>query len=180
MFERFTKSARQVVLDAVGEAEREQATQIRADHALLALLREGTRSAPVLRSAGLTREVVTEELAAAHRRGGLTDTDAAALGELGIDLDAIVDRIEQAHGENALATGPRRRARFGLNHIPFAAEAKRVLENALRQARDRGERHLGDEHLLLALAAGTGVPAQVLANHGLTYTEIRTRLAKAS
>jgi ATP-dependent Clp protease ATP-binding subunit ClpA len=180
MFERFTRSARQVVLDAVGEAEKERAAQITVEHTLLALLRDGTRSAPILRSAGLTKEVVAEELAAAHRRGGLTDTDAVALSELGIDLDAIVDRIERAHGENALAAGPRPRSRFGINHIPFAAEAKRLLENALRQARERGERQLGDEHLLLALAAGTGVAAQVLADHGLTYTEVRARLAKAS
>jgi ATP-dependent Clp protease ATP-binding subunit ClpA len=180
MFERFTKPARQAVLDAVREAERGRADQIRPEHLLLALLAGDTRSAPILASAGLTREIMTDEIAAAHRRAGLTDAEAAALGELGIDVDAIVERIEQTHGENALATGPRRRSLFGLGHLPFAEESKRLLEGALRQVKERRDPYLGDEHLLLALAAGTGIAAQVLANHGLTHAEIRTRLAKAS
>lgn len=180
MFERFTSATRQVVLDAVGEAEREQAARVRPDHLLLALSNDTARSAPILRSAGLTREVMVSDLAAAHRRGGLTEADAAALGELGIDVDAIVERIEQSHGENALATGLRRRSRFPMGHIPFTAEAKRVLVDALRQAKERHERHIGDEHLLLAMATGSGVVAQVLADHDLSYAQVRTHLVQAS
>lgn len=180
MFERFTKTARLVVLEAVREAEREQAVQVTGEHVLLALLRDGTRSAPILAAAGLTREVMTEAFAEASRRGGLTEAETEALSELGIDVAAIVERIEEAHGENALAVGPRRRSRYAKGHIPFTGEAKALLTSSLRQAQEHGDRRLGDEHLLLALAAGTGVATQVLARHGLSYPEVRTRLAKAS
>ena len=180
MFERFTKQLRRVVLDAVEEAERDEAARVTGEHMLLALLRNESRSASILGSAGLTRQVLLDEFAAAHRRGGLTEADAAALGELGIDVAAVVDRIEAVHGENALADARPRRSWFPMGHIPFADAAKSLLVGCLRQAKDRHERHIGDEHLLLAMAAATGVPAQVLADHGLTYAELRTRLAKAS
>jgi len=180
MFERFTKAARRAVLAAVHEAEDAQAPRVTREHLLLALLTAGTRSAPILAAAGVTREVVTEAVAAIDRRGGLTDAETEALGELGIDVSAIVDRIEEAHGENALAAGPRRRSRYSRSHVPFTTEAKSLLTAALREAQDRRDRQLGDEHLLLALAAGTGLAAEVLAEHGLSHHEVRARLAKAS
>ncbi|MGH3876900.1 MAG: Clp protease N-terminal domain-containing protein [Actinophytocola sp.] len=180
MFERFTRQMRRVVLDAVEEAERDEAARVTGEHLLLALLRADTRSAAILASAGLTRQVLLDEFAAAHRRGGLTEADAAALGELGIDVAAVVDRIETVHGENALADARPRRSWFPMGHIPFADPAKSLLEATLRQARERHERHIGDEHLLLAISAGAGVPAQILADHGLSYPEVRARLAKAS
>ncbi|HEX2132737.1 MAG TPA: Clp protease N-terminal domain-containing protein [Actinophytocola sp.] len=177
MFEKFTRATRRVVLDAVIEAEREHADQVTPEHLLLALL-HATRSGPVLADAGLTREVLVEAFAAAHRRGGLTDADTEALGALGIDVTAIVERVEQVHGRNALAH-PRRR-RLPMSHIPFAPTAKAVLGRALRQARERRDRHIGDEHLLLALATATGPATQALTDHGLTYPELRTRLPKAA
>jgi ATP-dependent Clp protease ATP-binding subunit ClpA len=180
MFERFTRQMRRVVLDAVEEAERDEAARVTGEHLLLALLRTGTPTAAILDSAGLTRQVLLDEFAAAHRRGGLTDADAAALGELGIDVAAVVDRIEAVHGENALADARPRRSWFPMGHIPFADSAKSLLVDTLRQARELHDRNIGDEHLLLAISAGTGVPAQVLAGHGLSYSEVRARLAKAS
>jgi ATP-dependent Clp protease ATP-binding subunit ClpA len=180
MFERFTKAARQVVLNAVVEAEREQAPKITPEHLLLALLHEGTRSAPVLTTAGLTKEVVRKEFATAHRRGGLSETEAEALAELGIDLAAVVARVEATHGENALAPTSRRRSRHPLGHTPFTSQAKSILVNALRQAQEHNDRHVADEHFLLALAATPGLPAQILATHNLTYPHLRTHLAKAS
>jgi ATP-dependent Clp protease ATP-binding subunit ClpA len=180
MFERFTKAARRAVLAAVQEAEEAQAPRVTREHLLLALLAAGTRSAPILAAAGVTRQVVTEAVAASSRRGGLTDAEAEALGELGIDVAAIVDKIEEAHGENALAIGPRRRFRYSMGHVPFTGEAKAVLTATLREAQEHGDRQIGDEHLLLALAAAPGPAAEVLAGHGLSYAEVRTRLARAS
>jgi ATP-dependent Clp protease ATP-binding subunit ClpA len=179
MFERFTKAARQVVLDAVTEAEHEQAPAITPEHLLRALLHENTRSGPLLTAAGLTREVLRSEFASAHRQAGLTEDQAAALTELGIDLSAVVARMEATHGENALAPG-RRRPRFPRTHTPFTQEAKSVLVNALREAREHNDRHIADEHFLLAMAAAPGLPAQILTAHDLTYPRIRTRLSKAS
>lgn len=179
MFERFTKQARQAVLDAVTEAQQAKAPEITPEHLLLALLREGTRSAPVLAAAGITREVVESEFATTRRQAGLTAAEAAALTALGIDLATVVDRVEATHGENALAP-TRRRSRFPKTHLPFTPEAKAVLTGALHQARDQAARHISDDHLLLAMAATPGLPAQILTTHGLPYPQIRTHLPKAS
>jgi ATP-dependent Clp protease ATP-binding subunit ClpA len=177
MFERFTEPARQVVVDAVDEAERDRAPRVTGQHVMLALVGRRTRAAGVLESAGVTREVLVEAFAAARRRGGLTDAEAGALHSLGIDVDAVVEQVERDHGANALAEPPRpgRRGR-----TPFAADTKALLTDTLRQAVERRDRRIGDEHLLLALAAGKGLAAQVLAAHGLSYPEVRARLAEAS
>ena len=174
MFERFTKPARQVVVDAVGEAEREQAPRVTGEHVMLALLGKQTRSAEVLAAAGVTRARLIEEFAATRRRGGLTGAESEALASVGIDVDAIVERVEADHGQNALAE-PRRSRKLGRR--PFAPEARKLLGRTLHQAVDRGDRQITDEHLLLALASGGGSSAQVLAAHGLTYPEVRARLA---
>ena len=175
MFERFTTTTRLVVVDAVREAQRERAPRITDEHLLLALLAHG-RAAGLLGAAGLTREVLTGAFAAARRRAGLTDAETEALRSFGIDVDAVVERIEQEHGEGALASP--RGDRHG--RIPFAGNAKALLANTLQQARERRDRQIGDEHLLLALAAGAGIAAQVLAAHGLSYAEVRAKLAEAS
>lgn len=180
MFERFTRSARLAVRGAVREAELASAERVGAEHLLLALLAEGTRSAPVLAAAGLTRDGLAAGFAAAGRRAGLTEAEAEALGELGIDVDAVVERVERAHGENALADRTPRRLRLLGGHRPFTEEAKALLAAALVQARELNDRHIGDEHLLLAMSADRGVAAQVLTGHGLSHAELRARLAGAA
>ncbi|OLF15732.1 Clp protease N-terminal domain-containing protein [Actinophytocola xanthii] len=177
MFERFTRSTKRVVLDAVREAEREEAAEVGPEHLMLGLLHDHARSAPILVAAGLRREAMLAEFAAARRRGGLSTAEADALGRFGIDVAAVVEHVERAHGENALARGPRRRFRFPKGHLPFGPEAKAALVGTLRQAQERRDRRIGDEHLLLAMAAGGGVGAEVLAAHGLSYPEVRSRLA---
>jgi hypothetical protein len=62
-------------------------------------------------------------------------------------------------------------------HRPFAPDAKELLARTLRQAVNRRERQ---QHVLVAdvaLASGGGAPAEVLAAHGLTYPEVRAKLA---
>jgi ATP-dependent Clp protease ATP-binding subunit ClpA len=176
MFERFTRPAREVVTGAVSEAEREKVRQVLPKHVLLALLGKQTRSAAVLAGADVTREALLEAFEAIARRGGLTDAEAAALRSLGIDVDAVVEQVEREHGAGALAEP--RAAKLG--RVPFADETKELLAATLRQAQGHGDRQITDEHLLLALVAAGGSPAQVLAAHGLTYAEVRARLAKAA
>lgn len=176
MFERFTKAAREVVTDAIGEAEREHAPRVTTEHVTLALLGKRTRAAGILESAGVTREVLLAEFGAIRRRGGLTGSAAQALRSLGIDVDAVVEQVEREHGPNALAEPRRSR----LAHTPFAPDARELLTRTLRQALDRRDRRIGDEHMLLALASGDGAVAEVLAAHGLTYPQVRARLAGPS
>ncbi|MCX4845299.1 Clp protease N-terminal domain-containing protein [Streptomyces sp. NBC_00893] len=175
MFERFTRNAREVVTGAVTHAERTDAASVSEEHLLLALLdRQEGRAAFAAASLGLVdrRASVEAELATARRHGGLTRADTDALAGLGIDVTEIVARVEEAHGEGALDRARRRGAR----RRPFGRGAKGILTRSLRIAAGRGDRFIGDEHLLLALTACPGVAAEVLAAHGATYGTVSRAL----
>ncbi len=178
MFERFTKGARAVVTGAAVHAERIGASSVTEEHMLLALLdQEGSRASFAVASLGLTgrRASLEAALAEARRRGGLTKADTEALAGIGIDVTEIVARVEGAHGEGALAGG-RRNRRWWSGHRAFGAGAKSILEQSLRVALGRGDRFIGEEHLLLALTARPGVVADVLAEHGATYATVERAL----
>ncbi|MFJ6695555.1 Clp protease N-terminal domain-containing protein [Streptomyces sp. NPDC091272] len=189
MFERFTESARRTVTGAVEQAERLDSPEITEEHLLLSLLEtaEG-RALFALTALGVRdrREEVAQALAAARRRGGLSKAETDALADLGIDVDAIVRKVEETHGEGAMANSPTgagvpdleparsrgRRRRKLLDHRPFTPEAKKVLEQSLRVALGRGDKHIGEEHLLLALAVRPGVVSEVLTDFGAGYGEV--------
>ncbi|MFF7855662.1 Clp protease N-terminal domain-containing protein [Streptomyces sp. NPDC007904] len=174
MFERFTKDARAVVKGAVGHAEETGAQRVGAEHLLLSVLdREGSRASFALTSLGLDerREPVRVALGEARRRAGLTQAETDALAGLGIDVPAIVARVEDVHGAGALSADRRGGGRRS-GHRPFDREAKDVLVGALRAATAQRDRRIGDEHILLALTVRPGVPAEVLADHGVTYESV--------
>ncbi|MFD7111327.1 Clp protease N-terminal domain-containing protein [Streptomyces microflavus] len=178
MFERFTQGARATVKGAVGHAERVGAGSVAEEHLLLALLeQEGSRASFAVAALGLhgRRASLEASFAEARRRGGLTKADTDALAGIGIDVGAIVDRVEGAHGEGALAAG-RSGRRWWSGHRPFTPGAKSILEKSLRVALGRGDRFIGEEHLLLALTAAPGVVADVLAEHGATYATVHRAL----
>ncbi|MDF9806625.1 ATP-dependent Clp protease ATP-binding subunit ClpA [Streptomyces sp. HB372] len=178
MFERFTRGARAAVKGAVAQAERAGAGSVTEEHLLLALLeQEGGRTSFAVTALGLhdRRASLDGAFAEARRRGGLTRADTDALADIGIDIGAIVSRVEGAHGEGALAAG-RTGRRWWSGHRPFTPGAKTVLENSLRVALGRGDRFIGEEHLLLALTAKPGVVADVLAEHGATYATVQRAL----
>ncbi|MGX1492534.1 ATP-dependent Clp protease ATP-binding subunit ClpA [Streptomyces tendae] len=47
-----------------------------------------------------------------------------------------------------------------------------MLTRSLRMAVARRDRYIGDEHLLLALTSRPGVPAEALADHGVTHESV--------
>ncbi|WP_328632427.1 Clp protease N-terminal domain-containing protein [Streptomyces sp. NBC_00356] len=178
MFERFTQGARDVVKGAVAQAERERAERVDEGHVLLALLGgsggsggSGTRGAFALGALGADTEErrasIGRALAGVRRRAGLSRADAEALAGIGIDVEEVVSRVEQAHGEGVLTGGRRVGGRR-----PFSREAKGVLESSLRIALAHHDRAIGDEHVLLALATRPGVASEVLAEHGVTVAGI--------
>ncbi|KAB2587923.1 Clp protease N-terminal domain-containing protein [Streptomyces arboris] len=178
MFERFTQGARATVKGAVAQAERVGAGSVTEEHLLLALLeQEGSRASFALAALGLSgrRASLDASFTEARRRGGLTKADTEALAGIGIDVDAIVGRVEGAHGEGALASG-RGSRRWWSGHRPFTPGAKSILEKSLRVALGRGDRFIGEEHLLLALTAAPGTVADVLAEHGATYATVHRAL----
>ncbi|WP_406863085.1 Clp protease N-terminal domain-containing protein [Streptomyces sp. HUAS MG47] len=182
MFERFTKAARAVVKGAVERAEEDGAEVVTEEHLLLSLLdREGTRAAAALGELCPPdrRASLAADLADARRRAGLSRADAEALADLGIDVGAIVARVEETHGAGALA-GDRKGAGRWSGRPSFSKDAKSVLERSLRVALARKDREIGDEHLLLALTTGGGVVAEALADHGVTYASVEDAVAQRS
>jgi hypothetical protein len=174
MFERFTKDARAVVKGAVGHAEGAGARTVEAEHLLLALLdREAGRASCALAAlgAGERKESVRRALDEARRRAGLSRAETDALAGLGIDVSEIVARVEEAHGVGAMS-GDRKDKGWWSGHRGFGRGAKEVLEKALRLALAHRDRHIGDEHVLLALTVRPGVPAEVLADHAVTYESL--------
>ncbi|KDN75023.1 Clp protease N-terminal domain-containing protein [Streptomyces olindensis] len=178
MFERFTADARDVVKTAFeyvqGDGGGGQCVE--PEHLLLALLdRDGSRGASALAALGLPpgerRESVREALREARRRAGLSRAESDALAGLGIDVAEIVARVEEVHGVGAMS-GDRKDARWWSGRPSFGRGAKDVLERSLKVALAQRDRHIGDEHLLLSLTLRPGVPAEVLADHGVTYESL--------
>ncbi|MFJ3666352.1 Clp protease N-terminal domain-containing protein [Streptomyces sp. NPDC090106] len=175
MFERFTENARAVVQSAVEQAERTGAATVDAEHLLLALLdREASRASFALAALGVAderKQSVRASLAESRRRGGLSQAESDALAGLGIDVARIVARVEDVHGVGAMS-GDRGTGRGLFGRRPFSRGAKDVLQRALRTAVARRDRHVGDEHLLLALTTRPGVPGEILADHGVTHESL--------
>ncbi|WP_369391811.1 Clp protease N-terminal domain-containing protein [Streptomyces sp. CG1] len=175
MFERFTKDAREVVQGAVMDCRRTGGQAVEAEHLLLALLeREGSRASFALAALGFAerRESVRGALSQARRCAGLTRADADALAGLGIDVSEIVARVEEVHGVGAMSGDRKGGSGWSGRRPSFSRGAKDVLEKSLRVALAHRDRHIGDEHLLLALTILPGVPAEALADHGVTYESV--------
>jgi ATP-dependent Clp protease ATP-binding subunit ClpA len=137
MFERFTQEARRVVVAAVEEAGQRGDTRVGTEHLLLGVFAAGWDRLSVLESLGLTDQIL---------RLQLDVMEDQALQAVGIDRRSL---------DAGLAGSPppalRRR------HLPFTGGAKNVLKDALVEAIALEHRHIGVEHLVLAL---TGLPPQ--------------------
>lgn len=187
MFERFTDRARAAVQHAVEQAKIDGGRPVGTEHLLLAVLADGDGLAcRVLTAAGLD----ADDLRARIRRHtgdggtGLGEADAAALREIGIDLAAIVARIEDTFGPDALRDAvPAPRRRWRLRRPlggPLSPRSRTALELALREALRLRHRHIGTEHLLLGvLREGGGLGATVLTEAGADLDDLRRRVESA-
>jgi ATP-dependent Clp protease ATP-binding subunit ClpA len=91
-----------------------------------------------------------------------------ALESLGISLEAVRSQVEERIG---------RGAEKPVGHIPFTPRAKKVLELSLREALALKHKHIGTEHILLALICeGEGVAAQVLVRLGADRDRVRQQV----
>lgn len=200
MFERFSRSARQVVVLAQEQARDMHSTRIGTEHLLLGLLTESEGlGARVLRDAGLTLDGAREQVRAEmHRLSGpaqsqaVQEADARALEAIGIDLPTVRARLEDVFGKGAWERAQRPPRSRGLQlwrrrsehrwsrHLSFSPRAKVVLELSLREALRLRHNRIGTEHLLLALLwEGQGLGACVLAARGLDAGELRARVLRA-
>jgi len=161
MFERFTREARDAVEDAQRVARDTGSRAVEARHLLLALLGPDSDATEDLRSVGVDARGLADSLRTALRAGGL---DAEALASVGIDLDAVRERVDVVFGEGALDRG--RRPVKG--HIPFTADAKKVLELALREAVRLKTNRIDARKLLLGVLRDAGSPAETSLRRALT------------
>lgn len=157
MFERFTRSARAAILAGVGEAERRGDLYVGSEHLLL-----GLANAPseMVRQA---IDVPIEDL-----RAGLNSLDQAALTSSGI----TAERLSAA----SMAPPPLTKRK----HLPFTDGAKQVLEVALKDAIAMSDRHIGPEHMLIAITQSPphDVSSQLLNHVGLSQDTVRASLVE--
>ena len=192
MFERFTERARNVVVHAQGEARGLGHAYIGTEHLLLGLLRESSGVAGrALDRLGIERDAVRSDVVRLVGEGPpirLGEQDAEALRSIGIDLEEVRRRLEEAFGTGALERrdrvrrGWKRRRRCETvpshipftGHIPFTPRAKKVLELSLREARQLGHGYIGTEHILLGLVREReGMAARILAQRGASDQRVR-------
>ncbi len=100
MFDRLNSTAREVTVRAKREAEESRQPHIGTEHLLLALLDERAGIAyTVLHGAGVDRQRVRADIERLIRPPMLGTDDAAALQTIGIDLDAVLARIEPVRSD---------------------------------------------------------------------------------
>ena len=190
MFERFTDSARAVVVGAQQEARSLGHGWIGTEHLLLAVVADpATPLGRRLGDLGLSHDRVRAEV---HATLGGNADDGSALRGLGIDLDAVRARVEEQFGPGALDQQPpaparglrsrlrrsrlRRRPRRPQDcggHIPFSRSAKKALELALRESIGLGQREIRLEHLTLGLMRADGLASTVVTRLGSSPEQVR-------
>ena len=174
MFERFTQSAREVVVQAQAEARALGHGYIGTEHLLLAAAATEGAAARILAGHGATPDALR---AAIREEIGETRFDGEALATLGIDLDEIRRRVEASFGPGALERG--RPACAG--HVPFTPRAKKSLELALREAVARGDRHISTEHVVLGtLRDEKALARDILVRTGADPAQIREAVSQAA
>lgn len=145
VLERFAEQARAVVADTMATAQADGLDEVRAEHLLLSL----TRLADGATAAALAENHLDEKLVAGVVRGPrplVDDEDRVALGALGIDVDAVIARLEDGLGADALAPVP-----GGGRRPRFTKEAKKALEMAVRTTTSRRARTITTDDLLVGI-----------------------------
>lgn len=103
---------------------------------------------------------------------GEGSSDAArVLSDAGVTLKAARAEVEKIIG---------RGSGFMPAELPFTPKVRRIFEQALHEARQRGNNFVSPEHLLLALIEiGEGVAIRVLQNLGVDSERVRSQLVEA-
>lgn len=178
IFVKYRDDAQRTLDVARREARRLSHNYVGTEHLLLALTSGDFGIATrVLTDSGITapalKRQVIHELDALH--DDLTDTDADALASVGIDLHEVRRRIEDAFGPTALGGPPP-----CPTGIPFTDKALRALKATPRHARRLGHRHVGPEHLLLAVIDDeSALAARLMQRLGGNPEVVRNRLLSA-
>ena len=140
-----------------------------SEHVLLALTREPDGTASVaLEQLGVSRGTIEEEIRRTPATPSPAGIDPQALATLGIDFDAVRERIEKTFGEGAIEA-----TRKGCMRV------EPCLKEALAEAQaNAGQEPVGDRHVLVGLVAvDRSAAAHLLARLGVVETDVRRALA---
>jgi ATP-dependent Clp protease ATP-binding subunit ClpA len=152
---------------------------IGTEHVLLALIGRDDETGRTLRGLGLELTAVRD---AARRIAGAGPAregvfDAEALGAIGIDLQAVRERVEATFGEGALERASRRRGSCGGAAFGVAPRLKRALEAAHQDAAQSGAPLCAADVALALARQRDSVAARILDEHAISPERLRTALA---
>ena len=151
MFQRFAGNARRVALEASSVAAGLGSPSVEAEHLLISLAATPDPAGAALRDAGLT----PEELRDAVKRDFERVLWRVGIDASGFDFDANCRRTKPGWGTSA----------------------KQGMERAVAEAKRRGDKHIGSEHLLLGLLrAEHGTVPRLLEAEGIDRDELTGRL----
>lgn len=168
---RYIHRAEKFMAAAASASRRLGHDYIGTEHVLLALADDReTTAAQALARRGLTAERIETEIMTLV---GPCPTppprlDRDSLATLGIDLNEVRHRVEQAFGPDALNRG-------WAGSIPVLPRLKRAFELAAREAGDAAP--ISPQHMLLGLAGvDDSIAATILRACGILAEEIRAEL----
>ncbi|MEA2135237.1 MAG: hypothetical protein QOC68_3146 [Solirubrobacteraceae bacterium] len=151
MFQRFVRDARRVALEASSVAAGLGSPSVEAEHLLVSLASTPHPAGAALRAVGLEPQEARDAIQRDFER---------VLGRVGIDTSGI------DLPANCRRTKPN-----------WGTSAKQALERAVAEAKRRGDKHIGCEHILLGLLrAEHGTVPRLLAAEGIDRDEITGRL----
>jgi len=186
-----------VVVRAQEQARRLGHGFIGTEHLLYGLACADGQVGMVLRERGVTPERYEAQFVElvgpgphpAARGAGPDPLDRDALSAIGIDLDAVRERVEALFGPGALLAGAaephrwgRGRRRPASGHLPVTRRARKCLAVSLHEARAArtGQAKTGQpgaEHIALTLLAmDEGLPPRILSAIGARAPELRAEI----
>lgn len=152
MFERFTESAKAVLVEAQDLAVELGSEYISVGHLLYgcAEVRDETAGRP-LRECGITAAAIRRLLPHTPEQPA-GPVDAEALSAIGIDYEGVRTAVEATFGPGALENAPDRRVPSTRTRRPrFTPNAKHSLDLAIRAAQELHQHQIVPGHLLLGL-----------------------------
>jgi ATP-dependent Clp protease ATP-binding subunit ClpA len=151
MFERFVRDAKYAALEATSVAAGLGSGTIEAEHLLISISSGKSKAAYALRDVGLEPQELRDAIQRDFER---------SLAKVGIDVSGVDIPA------NCRRTKPR-----------WGTSAKQGMERAVVEAKRRGDKKIGCEHLLRGLlAAEHGTVPRVLAAEGIDRDELTGRL----
>jgi len=99
---------------------------------------------------------------------------------LGIDLDAVRDRVEATFGPGALGRKPGVRPCQHELALPFTPRAKQALALGLHESLDQRRHEVTPREIVIGLIGADGTAAQILREHGVDPAALRAPSPTAS